>query len=486
MTESLGSIDRQILESAMEQVKSEFVNLRQLPGDFWEVRTQVDGLTLARLQQDGLSVPVADSALQGRYKVDSMLRTTTSSAMACGDLVIKTLREPYWRVQESLNGKLFSDNHPHYLFPWELRGADGSHLGVVFQEACLLGELRAGVLYNSEHNPYYGLMAVRNGSEPGTVELMDRREISAEDNIWPALVMRKERLEFSVAEVLLEWQKGNLPELTEQNMVVLVTQSVLAYDKKGIPVSPQLKQRFGTVDFFRRCLVFETPASAAGMTENPFIRTDEVIKTAAAAAQEALVITDEFIATYPDYIEEEVREREIVGHADSKFSNTSIRVENREELIEVIKSGEIPFVILDAQSLAVNPGLMFGREGYDYAHWRIVPREQQWAYAFGQLLGMGLNRIRNAALERLKEASGMAGSWSQLDQAFYLLQEAYKAVGVEPFVNAFGWSALKPDGEPAAMLELTMKCYPQAGLEVARDVAEIVGLSWERICAKLK
>jgi hypothetical protein len=471
-----------ILEAARSLVSLELKDIPPDRGDFVAVAGEVEAQNLGAMRRDGLSEPVIDKTVYGQWKVDlpKFFNSTTSTATPVYRVnnqggreyvVVKTLREPWYRVSEDLNGRPFSDTAGHFLFPWD----DPQH-GIWYQLACLRGEMRAGVWHNKEKHPYKGLVGIQ--ARPGGVMLHPVGDVSAEKKIWPALVMELKETQFNVAQVLVDWVNGGWDELDQDDIVYLLSEAVMLYDRSAIPASDQLKQLFGSKEFFRRCLVGETPRDAALM--GSWAGADEVVKKAASYAQEITKISDLIIS---DYSELFIYIPLVIGHADSKFSNTIIEASSHAELIRAIKSRQISLLALDAQHLAVKPGVFrkyengkwIGIDGINYAHWRIVPQMQQWAYALMQLMGMGLEDLHNQVLEEVLKQSQYEHLWDNGMQAAYWLQAAYKMGGVEPLVHAHNWLAsTQTNRETKYLLEMTMKKYPQAAAESARRAARLV------------
>lgn len=458
-----------------------------LPGNFRRVFSEVENAVQKELEKRGLVIPEVESDLHGVYRLNGCLRSTTSTVARIEDgigFVLKVLREPNNRHPDKKNsGPIWDDFRGHELFAWS--GADGHDIetGICIQEDCLRGELSRGVLYNPCTSPYLGIVGARQLAS-GEIEVLPRSEISAKKLIFPGLLMREAKMDFMVSKILQSWTidqrtggEKTWPELTAEDMARLLAESVIAFDNARVAAPQNIIEEYGTVDFFRRCLTLETPLLAAQMGEW-YPHNPQIVN----ASKHAQKIVDAFKII----IEEQPRlfelagESIVIGHADSKPSNSAICAQDREEVIAMAKGEAEPrFVQLDAQSLAVKPGIL-SPDGVDYAHWPIVPRTQQWAYGLKMSLGLGLGSVHDRAFELVRERTGVG--WGKEEEALYRIWIAYKMGGVEPFVNAQNYDAMaSEDGSSYASdetrrhLTLLMESYPAEAVRHARKAMQIAG-----------
>lgn len=469
-----------------------------LPGDFVTVYPQVESAVAKALLGKSLQVPQSEDSIYGVYRVQQgekgknlILMATTSTVTVIKkrgegeERVIKVLREPSQNHKgHPDNGQYWNEILGHNLFAWS--GPDDERhdleLGAKIQEDCLQGEQARGVFLSDGASPYLGLVGVFQRQDG--IEVVPAEQVSAADRVWPALLMQRADLNFGTAKIIQQWAAGlakggdataKWPELNDRDIAYLAAQNALAFDRGRVEAPKGIKQRYGSLNFFFRCLTQETPFQASQMHIN-FPGNPEIV-LAAGAAREVVKKTAEFIERYPYWIEM-MGETVAIGHADSKPSNSALAAGSREEALAMIK-GEIPFkfIILDAQSLALKPGMMQDAQnpkipsaGTDYAHWCIVPRCQQIAYGLKMLLGMNLEGIHDQALEMV--LGDMGESWTREQKALYYLNVAYKMGGVEPFVNAHNWASGERKDDPH--LQTVMNCYPAAAIAAVRKAEQLM------------
>ena len=445
-------------------------------GDFAAVYVAVETEVRRTLDERGQSIPTVPGAMLGDWRFDGQYFQATSSTLVVvnsprvpGDYVLKVLREPNYRLGES-SGPVWSNDAGHSLFPWSGVNDDDLDSGMAFQHDSLLGELSRGELFNPEHSPYVGLVAVEQ-IDSSTLRLLPIDECSVPQRVFPGLMMEKVPLVASVANVIAEWPDA-WPEFSADDIAHLYAAGALAFDRGSIKAPTSLRERYGTAEFFRRCLVLETPLLAARMGESPRYRNNPAIVAAADHAAKMVDVFAEFVDEYPERLDEAGR-TVVIGHADTKPSNAAIAATTRDEVVEMVKNPELlRFVLLDAQSLAVKAPMLHGTEegGVYYAHWPFVPRVQQLAFSLKSLLGLGLDDLHDNALDLvLQGAFGTTlDEWDRWWLAFYYIQVAYKMGGVEPLVNADNYNAKSPDEiKSDHRLKLVMEAYPAKALEIA-------------------
>jgi hypothetical protein len=318
------------------------------------------------------------------------------------------------------------------------------------------------------------------------ISLVDAKEISARDYIWPALLMERVETTFNVATMML--QADLWPEFGPSDWQYLSTQPLQDVHDRSLPASEFLKQRYGSVEFFRNCMVHETPAQAAAM--DTWSGADTVVIEAAVAAKQVIDIVGQFLQQQPEFIESVIQKGVIVGHADSKYANILIHATTRDQVVEMVKARALRTYILDPQVLPLKEGMLVkpgsdGRlrsEGISYAHWNIVPEEQQVIY--GAMLWQVMGRedmywkVVNAVLET--RMAGLSGPERELYQVWILLQTAYKLAGVETLVQSRNWLGHvgRNGTQMDPYLELTMKRFPRTALKLARQAADLGGLHY--------
>ena len=356
------------------------------------------------------------------------------------------------------------------LFPWSGVNDDDLDSGMAFQHDSLLGELSRGALFNPEHSPYVGLVAVEQ-IDSGTVRLRPIDECSVPERVFPGLFMEKVPVVASVANVIAEWPEL-WPEFMATDVENLCAAGALVFDRGSIKAPVSLQHRFGTAEFFRHCLVLETPLQTARMGAMPQYRDNPAIVAASDHAKRLVEVFEDFIDEHADRLDE-VGSTVVIGHADTKPSNAAIAATTRHEVVEMVKNPELlQFVLLDAQSLAVKAAMLHGTAegGVYYAHWPFVPRVQQLAYSLKSLLGLGLDDLHDNALDLvLREAFDTSlGQWDPWWLAFYYVQVAYKMGGVEPLVNADNYNAKSPSElKNDHRLQLVMEAHPARAVELA-------------------
>jgi hypothetical protein len=445
-------------------------------GNFPAVYVAVETEVRRILDERGLSIPTVPSEMLGdwRFHGESFQATTSTlvvvtSPQVSGEYVLKVLREPNYRLPES-TGPIWSDEAGHMLFPWSGVNDDDLDSGIAFQHDSLMGELSRGSLFNPEHSPYVGLVAVEQ-IDASTVRLRPIDECSAPRRVFPGLLMEKVPAEASVANVIVEWP-DLWPELSAADIANLCAACALAFDRGSIEAPTALQERYGTAEFFRHCLVLETPLKTARMGALPQYRDNPVIVAASDQAKRLVDVLEHFIEEHADRLDE-VGRTVVIGHADTKPGNAAIAAATRDEVVEMVKDPELlQFVLLDAQSLAVKSAMLHGTEegGVYYAHWPFVPRVQQPATTLAILLGLGLDNVHDSALDLVLQGAfdTTLDEWDPWWLAFYYIQVAYKMGGVEPLVNADNYNAKSPiEIMDDHVLQLMMEAYPTRALELA-------------------
>ena len=215
------------------------------------------------------------------------------------------------------------------------------------------------------------------------------------------LLMEKVPLVASVANVIADWP-DLWPEFSTSDMENLCAAGALAFDRGSIRAPSSLQERYGTAEFFRHCLVLETPLQAAQMGELPQSRHNPAIVAASDYAKRLVGVFEQFVDEHADRLDVAGR-TVVIGHADTKPSNAAIAAKSRDEVVQMVKNPDLlQFVLLDAQSLAVKAAMLHGTEegGVYYAHWPFVPRVQQVAFSLKSLLGLGLDDMHDNSLDR--------------------------------------------------------------------------------------
>ena len=451
-------------------------------GDFSQVYTVVESEVRRILDERGLSVPTVSTEFFGDWVFHGQYFQATSSTLVVvtsrqvqGEYVLKVLREPNYRLRDS-SGQIWSNDAGHMLFPWSGANDDDLESGIGFQHDSLMGELSRGALFNPEHSPYVGLVGVEQ-IDASTVRLRPIDECSVAERVFPALMMERVPVIASVANVIAEWP-DLWPEFSPADVENLCAAGALAFDSGSIAAPAELQTRYGTAEFFRHCLVLETPLQTARMGELAQYRDNPTIVAAAEYAKKTVHIFERFIDEHGDRLDE-VGRTVVIGHADTKPSNAAIAATSRAEVVEMVKNPDLlQFVLLDAQSLAVKAAMLHGTEegGVYYAHWPFVPRVQQLAYSLKSLLGLGLDEMHDHALDLvLQGAFGTTlEEWDPWWLAFYYIQVAYKMGGVEPLVNADNYNAKSP-AEIAGdhRLQLVMERYPARALQLAEHALRL-------------
>ena len=453
-----------------------------LKGDFAAVYTAVETEVRRILDERGLSIPAVPGEMLGDWRFQGEYFQATSSTLVVitspqvpGEYVLKVLREPNYRLQQS-SGPVWSNDAGHMLFPWSGVNDDDLDSGIAFQHDSLMGELSRGALFNPEHSPYVGLVAVEQ-IDASTVRLRPIDECSVPERVFPGLLMEKVPVVASVANVIAEWP-DLWPEFSATDVENLCAAAALAFDRGSIGAPASLQVRYGTAEFFRHCLVLETPLQTAQMGALPQYRDNPVIVAASDHAKRLVDVFKQFTEEHVDRLDE-VGRTVVIGHADTKPSNAAIAATTRDEVVEMVKSPErLQFVLLDAQSLAVKAAVLHGTEegGVYYAHWPFVPRVQQLAYNLKSLLGLGLDDMHHNALDLVLQGAfdTTLGEWDPWWLAFYYIQVAYKMGGVEPLVNADNYNAKSPaEIKDDHRLQLVMEAYPAKALELAEHALKL-------------
>ena len=458
------------------ETRTELWSPADIKGNFSDVYTAVESEVRRKLDERHLVVPTVPGEFMGDWRFDGQYFQATSSTLVVitspvvsGEYVLKVLREPNYRVRDS-SGPIWSNDAGHMLFPWSGANDDDLESGIGFQHDSLMGELSRGALFNPEHSPYVGLVGVEQ-IDASTLRLRPIDECSVPERVFPGLLMEKVPVVASVANVIAEWP-ALWPEFSATDVGNLCAAGALAFDRGSIEAPPELQSAYGTADFFRHCLVDETPLQTARMGELPQYRDNPAIVAAADYAKRTVDVFDRFIGEHTDRLDE-VGRTVVIGHADTKPSNAAIAATSRDEVVEMVKNPDLlKFVLLDAQSLAVKAAMLHGTEegGVYYAHWPFVPRVQQLAYSLKSLLGLGLDEMHDDALDRVLQGAfdTTLNDWDQWWLAFYYIQVAYKMGGVEPLVNADNYNAKSPaEIEGDHRLQLVMERYPARALEFA-------------------
>ena len=451
-------------------------------GDFAAVYTAVETEVRRTLGERGQSIPGVAIDMLGDWRFRGEYFQATSSTLVVVDsprvpdeYVLKVLREPNYRVHDS-SGPVWSNDAGHMLFPWSGAEDDDLEAGIGFQHDSLLGELSRGELFNPEHSPYVGLVAAEQ-IDGTTLRLRPIDECSAADRIFPGLMMEKVPVVASVANVIADWP-DLWPEFTATDVENLCAAGALAFDRGSISAPSILQERYGSAEFFRHCLVLETPLQAAQMGELPQYRDNPAIVAASDYAKKIVNVFEQFVEEHEGRLDEAGR-TVVIGHADTKPSNAAIAAKTRDEVVEMVKNPELlKFVLLDAQSLAVKAAMLHGTEegGVYYAHWPFVPRVQQLAFSLKSLLGLGLDNIHDNALDHVlqKGYGSTLAEWDPWWLAFYYIQVAYKMGCVETLVNADNYNAKSPaEIKNDHRLKLVMGAYPAKALELAEHALEL-------------
>ncbi len=463
-------------------IQTEMWSPPQAKGDFATVYTAVESEVRRILNERGQSIPTPSIEMLGDWQFHGQYFQATSSTLVVvtsprvpGEYVLKVLREPNYRLQES-SGPIWSNDAGHMLFPWSGVNDDDLEAGIGFQHDSLMGELSRGELFNPDDSPYVGLVAVEQ-IDATTVRLGPVADCSVPDRVFPALMMEKVPLVASVANVIVEWPE-RWPELSADDVANLCAAGALAFDRGSIKAPAGLQERYGTAEFFRHCLVLETPRQTARMGELPQYQNTPAIVRAADHARRMVDVFDQFVEEHAERLDEAGR-TVVIGHADTKPSNAAIAATTRDEVVEMVKNPELlRFVLLDAQSLAVKAAMLHGTEegGVYYAHWPFVPRVQQLAFSLKSLLGLGYDDMHDDALDQVLQGGfdTTLGEWDPWWLAFYYLQVAYKMGGVEPLVNADNYNAKSPaEIKDDHRLQLVMEAYPPKALELAERALEL-------------
>ncbi len=454
----------------------------EVDGDFPAVYAEVEVEVRRILDDRGQSIPVVPRDFLGDWSFKGQYFHATSSTLVVidskrvpGEYVLKVLREPNYRVAES-SGPIWSNDAGHMLFPWSGVNDDDLESGIAFQHDSLMGELTRGALFNPEGSPYMGLVAVEQ-IDAKTVRLHPIDECSAEERVFPGLLMEKVPAVASVANVITEWPE-RWPELSATDVENLSAAGALAFDRGSITAPSSLQERYGTAEFFHHCLVLETPLQAARMGELPQYSDNPVIVAASDHARRIVDVFERFIDEHADRLDA-VAPTVVIGHADTKPSNAAIAAETRDEVVEMVKDPELlRFILLDAQSLAVKSAMLHGTKegGVYYAHWPFVPRVQQLAFSLKSLLGLGLDDMHDNALDMVLGSAfdTTLSEWDPWWLAFYYIQVAYKMGTVEPLVNADNYNAMSSaEIEDNHRLQLVMEAYPSKALELAERALKL-------------
>ena len=465
-----------------EAIRTQMWSPPHVTGDFPAVYAAVETEVRRKLGERGLSIPIVPTGMLGDWQFHGQYFQATSSTLVVitslqvsGEYVLKVLREPNYRVRDS-SGPIWSNDAGHMLFPWSGVDNDDLDSGIAFQHDSLLGELSRGALFNPEHSPYVGLVAAEQ-VDASTVRLRPIEECSAQERVFPALLMEKVPLVASVANVITEWP-DLWPEFSAADVANLCAAGALAFDRGSINAPASLQQRYGTAEFFRQCLVLETPLQTAQMGALPQYRDNPAIVTASDYAKKIVNVFEQFISEHADRLDD-VGRTVVIGHADTKPSNAAIAATTRDEVVEMVQSPEkLQFVLLDAQSLAVKAAMLHGTEegGVYYAHWPFVPRVQQVAYNSKSLLGLGLDDIHDEALDVVLQRAFDTTllKWDPWWLAFYYIQVAYKMGCVEPLVNADNYNAKsQTEVKSDHRLQLVMEAYPARALKLAEHALSL-------------
>ena len=228
-------------------IRTEMWSPPHVRGNFPAVYVAVETEVRRILDERRLSIPTVPSEMLGdwRFHGESFQATTSTlvvitSPQVSGEYVLKVLREPNYRLPES-TGPIWSNEAGHGIFPWSGVNDDDLDSGIAFQHDSLMGELSRGSLFNPEHSPYVGLVAVEQ-IDATTVRLRPIDQCSAPERVFPGLLMEKVPAEASVANVIAEWP-GLWPELSAADIVNLCAACALAFDRGSIEAEPgQLAQ----------------------------------------------------------------------------------------------------------------------------------------------------------------------------------------------------------------------------------------------------
>ena len=155
----------------MEDIRSAAIRTQMwspshVKGNFPAVYTAVETEVRRMLDERGLSIPTVPSEMVGDWRFHGEYFQATTSTLVVitspqvpGEYVLKVLREPNYRLRES-SGPIWSNDAGHWAFPWSGVNDDDLESGIAFQHDSLMGELSRGALFNPEHSPYVGLVAV--------------------------------------------------------------------------------------------------------------------------------------------------------------------------------------------------------------------------------------------------------------------------------------------------------------------------------------
>ncbi len=471
----------------MEDIRSAAIRTQMwspshVKGNFPAVYTAVETEVRRMLDERGLSIPTVPSEMVGDWRFHGEYFQATTSTLVVitspqvpGEYVLKVLREPNYRLRES-SGPIWSNDAGHWAFPWSGVNDDDLESGIAFQHDSLMGELSRGALFNPEHSPYVGLVAVEQ-IDASTVRLRPIDECSVPQRLFPGLLMERVPNVASVANVIAEWP-DLWPEFSATDVENLCAAGALAFDRGSIRAPESLQEHYGTAEFFRHCLVLETPLQTARMGAMPQYRDNPVIVAASDHAKRLVDVFEQFIEEHAHRFDE-VGRTVVIGHADTKPSNAAIAATTRDEVVEMVKNPELlQFVLLDAQSLAVKAAVLHGTEegGVYYAHWPFVPRVQQPATYLKSLLGLGLDDLHDNALDLVLQGAfeTTLGEWDPWWLAFYYIQVAYTMGGVEPLVNAENYNAKSPaEIKDDHRLRLVMETYPARALQLAEHALKL-------------
>ncbi len=474
--------------AAREEAVRLFGDIAGEPGNYGKMLIEVQTQVGAALMADNRQVPEVAADGYGSYGVVRALDATTSAVHVAQPLqggrpqVFKVLRVPAKLSPEVLqSGKLWDEERGHFLFPWS--GPKGNNLifGLLLQRACLLAEARVLTHYGRENNnPLVGLVGARDRGD-GVIETFPMSSASVKNRIWPALQMNLVPTEFNLGDMLLQhYQSGELPRLSESDFEIMFTQSILGYYERAIPASDLLRQEYGSLDFFYRCMVEETPWLTAQIGN--WERADEAMKEAGALAEETRQMIGLFLLERDSDFMRRLAQRVVIGHADTKGFNILLNYQSLDELRGAINDRHLECVYIDPQTLITNPGTMkepgtFGKvvsRTMQLAHWSIVPREQQLAYLLIQLRGMGLDSLADTVKSNVLTYTGEGKSWTTLDHCLFEMFIAYKMM-VETVVNTPRWLAGIENGSNAndPVMQLVMRRYPIEARAIAERALRI-------------
>ena len=179
-------------------------------GDFPSVYAEVESEVRRILDERGQSIPAVPSEFFGDWRFKGEYFQATSSTLVVIDsprhdglYVLKVLREPNYRLAQS-SGPIWSNDAGHMLFPWSGVNDDDLESGIALQHDSLMGELTRGALFNPQHSPYVGLVAVEQ-IDAGAVRLYPIDRCSVAERIFPGLLMERVPAVASVANVITEW-----------------------------------------------------------------------------------------------------------------------------------------------------------------------------------------------------------------------------------------------------------------------------------------